>query len=451
MLKHLFIQNYALIDHLDLTPDRALNIITGETGAGKSIMLGAIGLLMGNRADPKALFDQKKKCIVEGTFDVTAYELAPFFEQHDLDYEPTCMVRREITPSGKSRAFINDSPATLTVVRALGAYLMDIHSQHDNLMLASNRFQTQVVDTFAVNDALRHTYHDLYRRHHRAHEALERLKKAAAQARQELDFKTFQLEELNAAHLERGEQVRIEEELEVLEHAEEIKSRLNLTLDYLTRTDPAAEQLIQGAVQSLDKVVGYAQAYAQYRERLQSCLIELRDVAAEIEGIESLVEVDPNKTQLLQERLDTLFALQKKHGVDSEDALITIAEGLESDLHDIHQYDEQIAAARRETEQLSKQLRTAADALSASRRAVTAQIEDDVRQMLRGLGMPNGTLKVTLEPTNYLPSGADLISFLFSANKGVPPQPLKSVASGGEFSRLMLSMKALLAGKTALP
>ncbi|WP_089677685.1 DNA repair protein RecN [Catalinimonas alkaloidigena] len=451
MLKHLLIKNYALIHHLDLEPGRALNIITGETGAGKSIMLGALGLLMGNRSDSRLVYDQQKKCVVEGTFDISAYDLRHLFETSELDYDETCIIRREISPSGKSRAFVNDTPATLDVIKALGSYLMDIHSQHDNLMLATNQFQINVVDSYAQNQALRDVYHQIYHAFRETEDRFQRLQAAAAQARKELDYKNFLLEELNAAQLRRGEQEEIESELEVLENAEEIKSRLVLALEYLTNAEGAADQQVQSASQGLDKISHYSKSYVHLRDRLQSCLIELRDIADELGSEETKVEVDPAKTELLQDRLDTLFSLQKKHSVSTTEELIDIAEGLERDVDAILNYDEQIASTQKQLQALQKQLQQAATHLTESRKAVLGSIEKELLQTLRSLGMPNSTVQMKLDPIVPTYSGADQISFLFSANKGIAPQPLKQVASGGEFSRLMLSVKYLLADKTALP
>ncbi len=451
MLTHLCIKNYALIRQLDLQPADALNIITGETGAGKSIMLGAIGLLLGNRADARLLYDADQKCVIEGTFDVRGYALQATFEATDLDYEDTCLLRREISPRGKSRAFVNDTPVTLDVLRQVAGHLLDIHSQHDNLQLGTHGYQLHVLDTFAGNQTERAAYEAAYAQFRRTEKHLHHLEAEAAQARRELDFQQFQLEELRAAQLQDGEQETLEAQLAQLEHAEDIKEKLHYALLTLDRADANAAALVQAATQALGRIVRFGTAYEQAQTRLQSCLIELQDVVAELEAAELGVEVEPARIEQVQDRLSELFTLQKKHHVSSTAELIALRDELARRVGSILEYDEQIATARDAFAAARQRLEANAETLRRTRQAVTANLEAELHRLLAGLGMPNATVALRIRPAPPGPSGTDEVELLFSANKGIAPQELRQVASGGEFARLMLSIKYVLADKTALP
>lgn len=451
MLTHLFIKNYALIQQLELKPDKELNIITGETGAGKSIMLGAIGLMLGNRADNKALFDTDEKCVIEGNFDVSDYKLKSFFEEEELDYDDTCIIRREISPSGKSRAFINDTPVNLDILKKIGSQLMDIHSQHDTLLLGSNIFQLGIVDNYAGTQKLLQQYRSLYKQYRKKEETYRNLRENASSAKKELDYHSFLLNELTEAKLENGEQERIEEELNLLENAEEVKVKLNAALEYLSNAEFSAIEGIRSAMSSLGQISSLSKNYALLRERTESCLIELKDIVSEMEREEMNVEVDPAKVDQIQERLSTMYSLQQKHQVKTVEELIRLQEELSAKVTKVLNLDEEIEQARLEAEKSYQQMLQTAQRLSGLRIEALPAIEHDLKQLLAELGMPNASVKITHQEVKPVSDGIDEIHFLFSANKGVKPQELKNVASGGEFSRLMLCVKYILASKTSLP
>ncbi len=451
MLKSLTIQNYALIEELTMTPSALLNIITGETGAGKSIMLGAVGLMLGNRADTKSLLNEEKKCIIEGVFDLSSYTLTHVFEEEDLDYESISIIRREISPSGKSRAFINDTPVTLDTLRKIGLYLMDVHSQHDSLLLTSNAFQLQVVDNFASNHSLKETYSKQYKAFKNASKQYEQLLTASAQSKKEEDYDTYLLEELEKAALQAGEQEQLEEELEVLENAEEIKVRLSSTDTLLTNGEPAIINMLFEAQGNLNGAAKFSSQYEALSQRLESCLIELQDISREIEASSENVNFEPDKIETTKERLSLIYQLQQKHQVKSVEELIKIQDDLIAKLEKIQNLEEAIAAAKAQVEVIEKSMRIAAEALSASRQAVFETIEAKIVELVQSLGMPDASFLVQRNETNPTAEGIDEISFYFSANKGIKPQLLKNAASGGEFSRLMFCIKYILADKTALP
>lgn len=451
MLKQLVIRNYALIKSLEIQPSEGLNMVTGETGAGKSIMLGALGLLKGDRADTKALFDQEKKCIVEGTFEVGVYHLEPIFEELELDYDPVSIIRREIAPSGKSRAFINDSPVTLDALRKITASLMDVHSQHDTLLLGSQDFQLTLLDGYLQNQGLLLTYREEYQAFRKAEKKLNQLKDELAANQKEFDFNNHQLTELSEAKLEEIDQDALEKELEKHENAEAIKSGLNEVMEYLSRAEFAAETMVKSAVQSLGQIGKFDEAFEQMKERANSCLIELMDIVYEAEKQESELSHDFEREQWVREKLDALYSLQKKHRIESVEELIQLRDELQEKVDRVVNFDQELEEAEKRFQQAKKKMQLAAQHLSENRQAGIPKISEAINQLLAGLGMPNGQLsieKTAVEPTS---SGTDEITFLFSANKGISPKPLKSVASGGEFSRLMLAVKYILASKTALP
>ncbi len=453
MLKNLIIKNYALIRELEMEPAAQLNIITGETGAGKSIMLGAVGLLLGNRAETKVLYDEEVKCIIEGTFDISEYKpLKQIFEEEGLDYSNESIIRREISPGGKSRAFVNDTPVTLDVLRRMGAFLMDVHSQHDTLMLGSNTYQLDVLDAFAGNIAQKEAYQLTFKSFRQAASACRKLQEEATEIKKEADYNNFLLEELHAAHLEDLNQQEMEEELEKLENAEEIKVKLAGMVQALEYSESmAVNSTLHGVLVELKQIGRYSDSYRKLAERLDSCLIELKDISRELESEEGEIELDAEKTFILQERLRVLFNLQQKHGVAEVAELLAIQRELEAKVSRVQNLDEEIEAARQELAKCEKDMQAAATKLSESRLKIFKAFVDEVTKLIRDLGMPDATLLIEHKTIAPLQTGTDEVNILFSANKGVKPQPLKSVASGGEFSRLMFCIKFVLADKTALP
>jgi DNA repair protein RecN (Recombination protein N) len=451
MLKQLSIKNYALIQQLEIQPAQTLNIITGETGAGKSIMLGALGLLLGNRAETKVLFDETEKCIIEGIFDVESYGLQAFFEENDVDYEGQCLIRREITPAGKSRAFINDTPANLDLLKQIGVKLMDIHSQHDTLQLGSNEYQLGVVDAFAQNKNLVLAYQEHYKSYKKAESAYKKLLSEAESLSKELEYNKFLLDELLKAKLDNLNQQNLEQELEVLENVEEIKTKLALSLQYLTDGEFGAVKSIKSVVLQLNQIGNYAEKYQNMAARLQSVSIELADIVKEMEAEEEKLFTDEEKMGQLQEQLSLLYNLQKKHTVATVAELLAIRNELDRKVSLVLNLDGEIASAKQQTEISFAKTKETAKTLRSSRLAALPLIETEINGLLADLGMPNAKVQLKHSEIGYEMMGNDQVELLFSANKGKKPENLKSVASGGEFSRLMLCVKYILAGKTALP
>ncbi|MBC7891295.1 MAG: DNA repair protein RecN [Sphingobacteriaceae bacterium] len=451
MLSYLLIKNYALIEHLELRPDAELNIVTGETGAGKSIILGAIGLLLGHRADVKTLYNPAEKCVIEGQYDVGGYYIREVFDDENLDYEPTCIIRREISPAGKSRAFVNDTPVNLEILRRITGALMDVHSQHDSVLLGSNEYQLQIVDTYAQNAALIDRYKTDFRAFRQAQEGYDRLMAEAKDIKKEFDYNSFLLDELTKLKLVSGEQEGLEQELNILENAEDVKSRLNLALGYLQDPEQCVLSSLQSVLASLSAVSAFSPAYAQLRDRVQSALIELKDVAAEVESEEEIVELDNQKIEIIQERLNLIYNLQQKHGVKTIAELLLIQAELGKKVSKVLNLDANLDAAKAAAHTAWETLETSAAALSDSRKTILKEVEERATSLLADLGMPNARLVVQHASGKPTVNGVDTVNFLFSANKGMKPQQLKSVASGGEFSRLMLALKYLLADKRSLP
>lgn len=453
MLKNLIIKNYALIRELEMKPAAELNIITGETGAGKSIMLGAVGLLLGNRADTRVLYDEESKCIIEGTFDVSEYDaLKKLFEEEGLDYEEESIIRREIAPGGKSRAFINDSPVTLDILKRMGNFLMDVHSQHDTLQLGSNLYQLDVLDAYAGNKAERQNYEKAYKAYRKAAGTYKQLQEEAAESRKEADYNSFLLQELESAKLQGLNQQELEEELEKLENAGDIKLKLGGIVQVLEYAEPmAVNSTLHGVFTELKQLGRYSESYRKLAERMESSLIELKDISRELEGEEQEIEVDEEKTALLQERLRVIFNLQQKHGVSEIDELLRLQESLQLKVSRVQNLDEEIAAAEKELRKREQEMEKEAAKLSESRKQIFQKFAGEVAGLLKDVGMPDASLQI--EHKNIAPqsSGIDEVNILFSANKGIRPQGLKNVASGGEFSRLMFCIKYVLADKTALP
>lgn len=452
MLSHLIIKNYALIRHLEISPSRELNIITGETGAGKSIMLGAIGLMLGNRADTKVLFDENEKCIIEGTFNIKGYDLKSFFEEADLDYEEECIIRREISSTGKSRAFINDTPVNLDVLKKWGSSLVDVHSQHETLLLANAQFQISILDAFAGNKNLLAEYKELFKEYKRIQAEYEDITSRAAEEKKQLDYNSYLLKELSEASLEDGEQEKKEEALKVLENAEHIKSRLDTAFNMLSGgTDRDLIVQLQEVRKQIDQISSLSSQYEALRERLQSVLIELKDISGELENENDKVEHDPQSIEATQERLSIIYNLQKKHQVQTIAELLSIQQQLEKRMEYTLNLDENIASLKNKMEATFKLVLSTGKKLSDARQKAAVPIKKELESLLREVGMPNATINIEIKETTPAMYGIDQVSVLFSANKGIAPQELKNAASGGEFSRLMLCIKYIIADKTALP
>lgn len=451
MLRNLSIENYALIRQLQIEPVSSLNIITGETGAGKSIMLGALGLLLGKRAETKVVFDETRKCVIEGVFDIKAYQLSELFEEFDLDYEEECIIRREISSNGKSRAFINDTPTTLDALKAIGLKLMDIHSQHETLALGNNSYQLQIIDIVAQNQTLKADYQQAYRDYKEKQRIHKDLIEEGGQISKEADYNQFLFDELDQAQFQNGEQEDLEEELSRLEHAEEIKTKLNEALMVSDQAEFNASSMVQELKSMLSAISSYGKSYEQLKERLESLHIELKDIISELGNEDARIEVDPQRTIECQDRLSLIYKLQQKHQVDSIAGLLSIYEELGDKVLRVSNLDEAIEEAAKAEAVALKQANQLAAKLSATRTNVFDQFSASIKELLTDLGMPNATLQVNRQEVELNLNGSDIIEILFSANKGISPSPLKQAASGGEFSRLMFAVKYILADKTALP
>jgi DNA repair protein RecN (Recombination protein N) len=451
MLIHLSIKNYALIRQLELEPSAHLNVVTGETGAGKSIMLGAIGLLLGNRADVKSLWDENEKCVTEGTFDITSYQLKELFEEENLDYENHTVIRREISPAGKSRAFINDTPVTLDVMRKIGSRLMDIHSQHETLELGRQQFQLELIDAFADSASLKKEYQETWKEFLRAGKEYDALFSEATALRQESDFVKFQLNELLKASLVEGEQEKLESELAVLEHTEEIKSKLTAIFQLLDQSDVSVNTSLATAKNDFQSITSYAKEYEQLFERLESARIELNDISGEVERLNDKTEFDPARAEQVNERLSLIYQLQQKHRLPSVAQLLELQQSLQAKADKTSNLDEALAKAKLRLEESRKVLTKKADGLSKARRKIFAPLCKQLISLLKELGIPEAQLEINHEAIEPTPTGADKIEIVFSANKGMSVRPLAQVASGGEFSRVMFAIKYVMAEKKSLP
>jgi DNA repair protein RecN (Recombination protein N) len=451
MLKHLSIKNYALIQQLELEPDKSLNVITGETGAGKSIMLGAIGLLLGNRADSKMLWDENEKCITEAHFELRDSKLKSLFDAEELDYYDQTILRREIAAGGKSRAFVNDTPVTLDVIKRIGKRLLDIHSQHETLELGNKGFQIELIDSLAGNQDIKTRYEGAWKNYKKAKLDLETLKSESEALRLQSDFVTFQLEELTKANLQEKEQEMLESELKVREHAEDIKVRFNQTLAQLSTDEFSVASLLLSVRGQLNPVANFSPAYSKLGERLESVRLELLDLISEIESEEERIEFDPKRIEYVKQRLSLIYSLLKKHQVKDVAALLEISYSLSEKASKASNLDELLKNAISNYNVAHSDVLTLAKELSASRKSVFSPLTKKIVSLLKELGIENAKLEV--EAADQLPdsTGADSIEILFSANKGVLPRPLAQVASGGEFSRLMFAVKFVMAEKTSMP
>ncbi|MBL7935573.1 MAG: DNA repair protein RecN [Bacteroidia bacterium] len=452
MLQNLRIQNFALIEETEVHLNQGLTVITGETGAGKSILLGALGLTLGNRADVNSLHDKTKKCIIEAQFNIKAYNLKLFFENNELDFEEISTIRREITPEGKSRAFINDTPTTLNILKELGDQLIDIHSQHETLLLKETNFQFELVDAFAQTTLLFADYKKQFSQLSKLKKQLEDLTAQELQAKKELDYFQFQFNELDEAAIKVGVQQHLEEESETLENAEFIKGNLSKSSLAINGGDENIVSALALVKQQLQSVSKFGKQFNELFERVNSVTIELKELAKDIDACEEDVVYDNVRLEEVNTQLDKLNRLLKKHGVNTEEELLTIKDEIETKLQQFSSLELSIEKTNKEIISLEKQCKSLAKDLSDKRLKSTAGIEQNIKTMLASLSMANAQFKIDLKPLDTLTSnGLDVISFLFTANKGAEFKELHKTASGGELSRLMLCLKALLAERTALP
>ena len=453
MLKSLFIQNYVLIDSLDIEFANGFSVITGETGAGKSIILGALSLVLGQRADGKSIKKEADRCVIEATFDISLYQLEPFFIANDLEYDARhCILRRELYASGKSRAFVNDSPVGLNVLRSLGTRLIDIHSQHQNLMLGDSRFQLDVVDVLADNEIPLILYRKEFSRYQSLKRDLKELTEKSRQNRQEEDYIRFQLEQLHEARLTDGEQEMLEQEQETLTHAEEIKGALYKITELLSGDEQGGLLQIKEALQTATSLERFYPQAKEMAERLRSAYIDLNDLSSDADSQKEDVEFNPERMVFVEERLNLIYTLQQKHHLNSVAELIVLQEKYTAQLQEIDSYDNQIEALQQQVDATFKELMQQASVLSEQRKIASLGLARQLVEMIAPLGMPNTRFSVDFK-TKSSPDadGIDEICFLFSANKSGDLQPVANTASGGEISRLMLCLKAMIAGATALP
>lgn len=456
MLKHLYISNFTLIDELDITFNSGFSVITGETGAGKSIIIGAVSMLLGNRADVKMIKSGKDKCVVEAIFSISDYDLDfidRFLEDNNLDSNGSeCILRREINTNGKNRAFINDTPVTLSILKSLGEHLMDIHSQHQNLMLNKEDFQLNVIDIFAQNSAILTEYQNLYKSYKDEVCKLNELQDTIARIKENEDFLKFQNKELSDANLEDGEQEHLEQQSEVLTHAEEIKSALFNVDGILSSDEHNIISMLKNATGSMYNIQTVYPDAENLAERLNSCLIELKDISREVMSHTDGIDYDPDKLQYINARLDTIYTLENKYHVDSVSELITKHEEIESQLSKIDNFDTELAERQDKVKELKAACIRHAGLLTESRRKAANRLEKELASRLVPLGIPNIRFKIEMTLQKELTAkGLDKVTYLFSSNISSPLQPIAQVASGGEISRVMLSLKALMSKVAGLP
>ena len=451
MLKQLHIKNFTLIDHLDITFEGGFSVITGETGAGKSIILGALGLLLGQRADSKAIKSGRDRCVIEAHFDLSRYGMASFFEEKDLDYDPTdTILRRELGSNGKSRAFVNDTPVALATLKELGSQLVDIHSQHQNLLLNKEDFQLSVVDIIAGDEGEMERYREAYGHYKELGIELEKASEALRQHRENEDFIRFQHHELEEARLAEGEQEELEQEFSILSHAEEIKSALFETDDIMTGDGGIIERL-KTALHSVDSVTKVYPAIADAAQRMESSFIELKDIADEVAQHAERVDFDPSRLETVSERIDLIYRLEQKFHVENASQLIALQEDFEQQLNQIDGGDEHLHELEARLKETENECTALAKALTATREKAARKVEEEMRQRLVPLGIPKVRFEVQLTAKPLSADGADKVSFLFTANSSTPLQPVSQVASGGEIARVMLSLKAMISGAVKLP
>ena len=452
MLKNLKIENYALIEHLDIDFTDGLSVITGETGAGKSIIIGALSLVLGHRADTKIILSDSGKCVVEAVFDISAYNLQHFFDQWELDYSDECIVRREVLPSGKSRAFINDTPVNLQQIKELISLLVDIHSQHENLLLSNADFQLNVVDTVADTSVELNQYRDIFDNYQTLRRQLKTLQSDAEKIIAERDYALFQFNQLKEAKLVDGEQDTLEEELKVMNHSQDITESLSTVSQIFDNDEIGVVSQLKTAANNIHRLSEYLGRADEFYERIDSAMIDIKDIAVEIDNILSNTEFSIERKNFVEDRLNMIYSLQQKHKAATVGELLDIQSDFEQKINLIDNFDEEIARLQREAADVESRLSEAAKRLTNKRMSVRKPVVEHVERMLNDLGMPNGRFEIVFSVLDgFAPSGADKIEFLFSANKNRPPLPISEIASGGEMSRLMLIVKSLISTTKALP
>ena len=452
MLNYLSVKNYALIDSVEIAFTEGLSIITGETGAGKSILLGALSLILGQRADVSVLKNKEVKCIIEGSFSIKGYSLKRFFEQNEIDYEEETVLRREINPAGKSRAFINDTPVNLNILRDLSLKLVDIHSQHQNLDLNESIFQLNIIDAFAGNGDLTKNYRVKYKQYAELRKELVSLKAEAGRSKEDFDYFQFQFDELEKAKLNVGEQEVLEAEQKTLSHTEEIQKNLTNIFNLLSENPESVITSLNESVKSANQTVKYLPKIEVLASRIESTYIEIKDISSEIELLANQVQFDPDRADFVNERLNLLYSLQQKHKVNETDELIEIKNALQEKLNDIESFDDRLKELQTNFDKSSSELEDLATKLSNKRKASFTGIETYVTSQLNILGMPNAIFSISSEKhSSFTITGKDKVDFMFSANKNGSAQNIAKVASGGEISRLMLSIKSLLSKSSGLP
>ena len=452
MLKHLYIKNFALIDILDIDLYPGFSVITGETGAGKSIVLGAIGLLLGQRADLKALKQGADRCVIEAHFDLSRYNMEPFFTDNDIEYDANdCIVRRELTSAGKSRAFINDTPVQLSMLKELGERLVDVHSQHQNLLLNKQDFQLSVLDIIANDIKELANYKETYNAFHQAANELEALKEEIERNRQNVDFLQFQYQELESAHLMVGEQEELEQKSDTMTHSEDIKSALYTADNALQTEDTGIVTSLRSAMNALKGISNVFPEAEELTTRMDSSYIELKDIAQEVSSLLESIDFDPAELDIVNERLDRLYDLQKKYHAEDTEALIALRDSLKQQLDNIDNSDETLQERQQQVDHMKAQCQQQADHLTQLRTKAAKKIEAEMQKRLVPLGMPNIRFQISISKENLNANGQDKVAYLFSANTSTPLQPVSQVASGGEIARVMLALKAMISGAVKLP
>ena len=452
MLKQLYIKNFTLIDELDIELHPGFSVITGETGAGKSIILGAIGLLLGQRADSKSIKQGADRCVIEAHFDLSRYDLKPFFDENDIEYDDhDTIIRRELTAAGKSRAFINDTPVALTMLKELGDQLMDVHSQHQNLLLNKQDFQLNVVDILANDSKELEDYQQCFANYQQKTKELNQLREEIERNKQNADFLQFQYDELEAAQLVEGEQEELEQQSETMSHAEDIKTALYEADNALSGDESGVVSQVKSAYNALNGISKVMPKTAELTERLDSCRIELKDIADEVSQLLERTDFNPAELDNINNRLDRLFELEKKYHVETVEELIQQRDDLKLKLSHIENSDEAVSEMEKEVAKLRSLCAHRAETISTMRRATADNMRSQLAQRLEQLGMPHARFDVSITKTELGKNGQDSISFLFSANTSTPLQPVSQVASGGEIARVMLSLKAMISGAVKLP
>ena len=452
MLQQLYIKNFTLIDELDIELHPGFSVITGETGAGKSIILGAIGLLLGQRADSKSIKQGADRCVIEAHFDLSRYDLKPFFDENDIEYDDhDTIIRRELTAAGKSRAFINDTPVALTMLKELGDQLMDVHSQHQNLLLNKQDFQLNVVDILANDSKELEDYQQCFANYQQKMKELNQLREEIERNKQNADFLQFQYDELEAAQLAEGEQEELEQQSETMSHAEDIKTALYEADNALNGDECGVVSQVKSAYNALNGISKVMPKTDELTERLYSCRIELKDIADEVSQLLERTDFNPAELDNINNRLDRLYELEKKYHVETVEELIQQRDNLKLKLSHIENSDEAVSEMEKEVAKLRSLCAHRAETISTMRRATADNMRSQLAQRLEQLGMPHARFDVSITKTELGKNGQDSISFLFSANTSTPLQPVSQVASGGEIARVMLSLKAMISGAVKLP